>query len=124
VVIGKTLYVTNRKDWRSWLAKNHTSESEIWLIYYKKGTGKPRISHDDAVLEALCFGWIDSTSKSIDEEKFAQRFSPRRPKSNLSQINLENVRQLIKNGEMTEAGLSAIAHAYDPKSDRHIHRSK
>ena len=58
--IGKTLYITNRDDWRSWLARHHQGETEIWLIYYRKKTGKPRISYNDAVEEALCFGWIDS----------------------------------------------------------------
>ncbi len=117
MIIGKTLYVTNRKEWRSWLTKYADSEPEIWLIYYRKVTKKPRISHDDAVLEALCFGWIDSTAKKIDDERFAQRFSPRKKTSKLSQINLERVRQLIKEKKMTKAGLLAIAHVYDPKTD-------
>ncbi len=63
--IGKQIYFKNRQKWRAWLKKNHTSAKEIWLIYYKKGSSKPRISYDDAVEEALCFGWIDSTVKSI-----------------------------------------------------------
>jgi uncharacterized protein YdeI (YjbR/CyaY-like superfamily) len=90
--IGKTLYVTDRKDWRDWLARNHMTESEIWLVYYRKLTGKPRIPYNDAVEEALCYGWIDSQQKGIDEERFAQRFSPRRPKSALSEMNRERIR--------------------------------
>lgn len=116
--IGKTLYVTTRRKWRSWLAKNHNKESEIWLVYYRKDTGKPRISYDDAVLEALAYGWIDSTAKRIDDERFAQRFSPRKSTSLLSQMNKERVRELIKNGKMTAAGLAAIAHVYNPKTDK------
>ena len=116
--IGKTLYVTDRKSWRAWLAKNHDKEKEIWLIYYRKKTSKPRISYDDAVLEALAFGWIDSTAKKIDNERFAQRFSPRRKTSGLSQINKERIRELIKQKRMTKAGLAAIAHVYDPKTDK------
>ncbi|MFA9455094.1 MAG: YdeI family protein, partial [Candidatus Aminicenantaceae bacterium] len=71
--IGKTLYVTGREDWRDWLARNHASEEEVWLIYYRKSTGKPRIPYNDAVEEALCFGWIDSQQKGMDVERFAQR---------------------------------------------------
>jgi uncharacterized protein YdeI (YjbR/CyaY-like superfamily) len=115
--LKKTLYVTNKKDWRAWLSKNHNREKEIWLIYYKKSSGKPRISYNDAVDEALCFGWIDSTAKSIDDEKYAQRFTPRRKGSLLSQLNKERVRKLISEKRMTKFGLDAIAHAFDSKTD-------
>lgn len=106
--IGKTLYVTNRVEWRKWLAKNHNNEHEIWLIYYRKDTGKPRIDYNDAVEEALCFGWIDSIEKRIDEEKFAQRFTPRRPNSNWSESNRKRMGKLIKQGKVTPFGLSAF----------------
>jgi uncharacterized protein YdeI (YjbR/CyaY-like superfamily) len=62
--IGRTLYITNREAWRAWLAKNHAREEEIWLIYYKKHNGKPRIPYDDVVEEALCYGWIDRSGVS------------------------------------------------------------
>jgi uncharacterized protein YdeI (YjbR/CyaY-like superfamily) len=114
----RPLYLTKRKDWRGWLLKNHHREPETWLVYYKAGTGKPRISYDDAVLEALCFGWIDSTVKNLDSRRFAQRFSPRKSTSALSQMNKERVRKLIQDGKMTKAGLRAIAHVYDPKKDK------
>ncbi|MEY2485097.1 MAG: hypothetical protein QOH39_745 [Verrucomicrobiota bacterium] len=94
--LGKTLYVTNRKARRAWLAKHHARKKEIWLIYYKKHTGQRRIPYDDAVEEALCYGWIDSTLKRLDEDRTAQRFSPRRPKSFLSETNKERARRLIK----------------------------
>jgi len=116
--IGKTLYVTTRGQWRSWLSKHYKTEPEIWLIYYRKETGKPRISYDDAVLEALAFGWIDSIEKRIDEARFAQRFSPRRSTSSLSPMNKERIAELIKEEKMTNAGLSAIAHVYDPHNDK------
>lgn len=117
--IGKTLYVKDRKTWRSWLSKNHKKEKEIWLIYYKKDSGKPRISYNNAVEEALCYGWIDSTAKKIDEERFAQRFSPRKPNSVLSEMNLQRVKKLITQKKMTKAGLVAIEHAFDSnKKDR------
>jgi uncharacterized protein YdeI (YjbR/CyaY-like superfamily) len=108
--IGKTLYAKNRKEWRSWLAKHHKSASEIWLIYYKKHSGKPRIPYNDAVDEALCFGWIDSLLKPLDAHKYAQRYSPRKKTSKLSDMNRERVRRLIKSGRMTKAGLAAIEH--------------
>ena len=106
--LGNTFYVTNRKAWRAWLAKNHASEKEIWLIYYKKHSGKPRIPYNDAVEEALCYGWIDSIIKRIDDERTAQRFSPRRPKSFLSETNKERVRRLVKAKKMTRFGLEKI----------------
>ncbi len=109
MIIGRTLCVTNRKAWRAWLRKNHSTAKEIWLIYHKKGSGKKRIPYNDAVEEALCYGWIDSTVKSLDTEKFTQRFTPRRPKSELSELNKERVRRLIKSRKMTKAGLDKIA---------------
>jgi uncharacterized protein YdeI (YjbR/CyaY-like superfamily) len=103
--ITNTFYAKTRSEWRSWLEKHHDKEPKIWLIYYRKATGKPRISYDDAVEEALCFGWIDSIEKGVDEETFAQRFSPRKPKSNWSVLNLERMKMLIEKGLMTPAGL-------------------
>lgn len=100
------------------MAENHKNQKEIWLVYYRKETGKPRIPYDDAVLEALCYGWIDSTVKKIDNEGFAQRFSPRRPTSVLSQTNKERIRDLIREKKMTKWGLQAVAHAFNPKTDK------
>jgi len=94
--LGKTLYVTNRNEWRAWLEKYFVEEHEIWLVFPNKSSGKPRIPYNDAVEEALCFGWIDSTVKSIDKESGAQRFTPRKPKSNFSQANKERLRWLMK----------------------------
>ncbi len=91
-----SLYVKSRREWRSWLRRHYRSEREVWLIYYRKETGKPRIAYNDAVEEALCFGWIDSTVRRIDEERFAQRFSPRNPRSPYSQANQERLKKLIK----------------------------
>jgi uncharacterized protein YdeI (YjbR/CyaY-like superfamily) len=94
--IGETLYVTNREDWRTWLEMNFDKQKEIWLIFPHKSSGKSRVSYNDAVEEALCFGWIDSTIKKFDEESSAQRFSPRNPKSPFSQPNKERLRWLMK----------------------------
>jgi uncharacterized protein YdeI (YjbR/CyaY-like superfamily) len=98
--IGKTLYVTHRDEWREWLAKNFDKEREIWLIYPHKSSSKPRIAYNDAVEEALCFGWIDSTGKKYDEESSAQRFSPRNRKSPYSQANKERLRWLLKENKL------------------------
>jgi len=116
MILGKTLYVTKRREWRAWLSKHHDTEKEIWLVYYRKDSGKPRIPYNHAVEEALCYGWIDSTLKKIDQESFAQRFSPRRPASKLSEMNKERIRRLIARKKMTAAGLSAIQHVFDPTS--------
>ncbi len=106
--ITKTLYVTNRREWRKWLRKNHAVEREIWLVYPRKDSGKPRIPYADAVEEALCFGWIDGIAKTLDDEASAQRFTPRRPKSNWSELNKERARRLIESGKMTGAGLAKL----------------
>src|SRR4030043_411843 len=108
--ITETLYVTDRREWRSWLAKNHRAAKEIWLIYYNKKSGKPRIPYNDAVEEALCYGWIDSIIKKYDVERAAQRFSPRRKNSPLSEMNKERIRKLIQSNKMTPAGLESIKH--------------
>ena len=92
----KTLYLSDRKKWRAWLREHYKSSKEIWLVYYKKGSGKPRIAYNDAVEEALCFGWIDSIVRTIDEKRFAQRFSPRKPNSKYSPANKERLRSLLK----------------------------
>jgi uncharacterized protein YdeI (YjbR/CyaY-like superfamily) len=106
--ITKTLYVHKVQHWRAWLKKNHQTAKEIWLIYYKKDSGKPRISYNDAVDEALCFGWIDSTVKAIDKDKFCQRYSPRRKGSPTSEMNKHRAMRMIKEGRMTKAGLEAL----------------
>ena len=93
--ITQTLYITNPKDWRAWLNKNCQTKTEIWLVYPKKETGKPRIEYNDAVEEALCFGWIDSIVKKLDDDHTVQRFSPRKPKAKYSQANIERLRYLV-----------------------------
>ena len=120
--IGRTLYVSNRKAWRAWLAKNHATKKEIWLVYPRVHTGKRRIPYNDAVEEALCYGWIDSIIKKLDNNRTAQRWSPRRSsKSFLSETNKERVRRLVRAGLMTPAGLEKIQRRMDeefvPASD-------
>ena len=104
----KMLDVTNRKEWRAWLKAHYKPEKEIWLVYFKKHTGKPRIPYNEAVEEALCFGWIDSTVKTIDADRFAQRFSPRKPKSPYSQANKERLRGLAQHGKVVKEVLATL----------------
>jgi uncharacterized protein YdeI (YjbR/CyaY-like superfamily) len=106
--IGETLLVTTRHEWHGWLEQNHHEYKEIWLIYYKKTSGKTGISYEESVEEALCFGWIDGAIKGIDQETYAGRFTPRRPKSPWSASNRERVGRLLREGRMTEAGLAVL----------------
>jgi len=105
------LYVTSRDDWRAWLRRNHDKEKQVWVIYYKKHTGKPSIPYDDSVEEALCFGWVDSIIRRIDDEKFARKFTPRKAKSRWSEANKKRARKMMKEGKMTDAGLGKIREA-------------
>jgi len=106
--IGKTLSINSSNEWRKWLSKNHGKEKDIWVIFYKKVTGKQTMSIRETVDEAICFGWIDSIQKGIDKEEFALRFSPRRPNSIWSKINIERVKKLIKEKKMTKVGLDKV----------------
>lgn len=118
------LYLTTRTEWRNWLVKNHKSCEEIWLRYYKKPSGKPRIPYADAVEEALCFGWIDGKIKRINEDYYVQRFTPRRSGSRWSKYNIERVKKLKDKGLMQPAGLMAFRESiekphlvYDNRAD-------
>ena len=104
----KTLYVEDRNKWRSWLEANSLREPEVWLVYYKKGTGRPRVAYAHAVEEAICFGWIDGKIRRLDEARFAQRFTPRDPKSKWSRTNIERAKRMIREGKMTPAGLKVF----------------
>lgn len=106
--ITKTLYIHKVRDWRAWLKKNHKSSREIWLVYYKKDSGKPRVSYNDAVDEAMCFGWIDSTVKTLDKDRYCQRFSPRKKGSPVSELNKHRAIRLIREKRMTPAGLESL----------------
>lgn len=105
------LYISNRNDWRQWLKANHDSCREIWLLYFKKHTGKLSIPYDDAVEEALCFGWIDSIVKRIDDKRYMQKFTPRKDSSVWSALNKKRVKKMIAAGKMTEHGLVKIESA-------------
>ncbi len=110
--ITQTLYVTDPGEWRAWLEAHYKTEGEIWLVYYKKHTGKPRITYNDAVEQALCFGWIDSIVKKLNDERTAQRFSPRKPKSGYSQANIERLRYLVTQGKVVNEVLEFIGRCF------------
>ncbi len=102
---------TKRLDWRQWLQENHHVKKAVWLILYKKRTDIATISWSEAVDEALCFGWIDSVRRPIDDEKFMQFVSPRKPTGTWSKVNKEKIKQLTEEGLMTEAGFETIERA-------------
>jgi uncharacterized protein YdeI (YjbR/CyaY-like superfamily) len=95
-------------QWRAWLEANHATESEVWLMYWKKGSGRPSIAWADAVEVALSFGWIDGLIRSLDEHRYLQRWTPRRPKSKWSNVNKQIALRLIAAGEMAPMGLAAV----------------
>jgi uncharacterized protein YdeI (YjbR/CyaY-like superfamily) len=101
----------SRQEWRDWLAENHNKLNGIWLVYYKKQTKKPIVTYDEAVEEALCFGWIDSIPRKVDDERSKLLYTPRKPKSVWSKPNKERVARLIENGLMTAIGLQKIEQA-------------
>ena len=102
----KSFQAKSRKDWRDWLKKNHADEKEIWLVYYKKHTGKPTIEYMDSVEEAICFGWIDGIKRRIDDEKYAYKFTVRKAKSKWSPLNIKLAGKMIKEKKMTAFGLT------------------
>ncbi len=106
--IGESIYVSTREQWRSWLRENHESKDEIWLVFYKKHTKRPSLPYNVAVEEALCFGWIDSIRKGIDEVKYAQRFTPRNPESGYSQTNKERLARLADEGKLIPSVLARL----------------
>lgn len=106
--ITQTFTASNRAEWRSWLDEHGATESEVWLVYYKAGTGKPTISYQDSLEEALCFGWIDSIIQKIDAESYARKFNPRRAGSKWSELNKHLVAKLVQERRMTEAGLAKV----------------
>jgi uncharacterized protein YdeI (YjbR/CyaY-like superfamily) len=108
VLSMKTLQVSESSDWRSWLEKNHDKEEGVWLVFIKKSSGEPSISYEEALDEALAYGWIDSLIKKVDEKRFVRKFTPRRPWSIWSKLNIARVEKLIVDRRMTRWGLAAF----------------
>jgi uncharacterized protein YdeI (YjbR/CyaY-like superfamily) len=102
------LELKNRAAWRRWLGKNHSSVREVWVVFYKKHTGKEGLTYDELVEEALCFGWIDSIIKRLDDDRYARKVTPRTNLAKWSATNLRRVRQLTDDGRMTSVGLAKI----------------
>jgi uncharacterized protein YdeI (YjbR/CyaY-like superfamily) len=118
-VTGKvtTLELRTRREWRAWLEQHHTSSAGVWLVFYKTHTGVTSIRPEDAAREALCFGWIDSLIKRLDDDRYAIKITPRKPTSKWSDVNRERWAELKAAGVLTPAGLAAAPtnNTYAPK---------
>jgi len=98
----------SREQWRNWLEKNHAIETEVWFVFLKQHTGRPSVSYNEAVEEALCFGWIDGVKRSVDEDRYMHRFTPRKADSRWSKSNKERAQRLLKAGQIAPAGMKSI----------------
>ena len=108
---NKILYLTTRDEWRAWLQENYAREKEIWLGFFRKGTDRASIPYEETVEEALCFGWVDSIIRNIDDERYARKFTPRKDGAVWSQLNKARAEKMIRQGRMAEAGLAKIVAA-------------
>jgi uncharacterized protein YdeI (YjbR/CyaY-like superfamily) len=104
----KPVFFESREDLRRWFEQNHATATELWVGLYKVGSGRPSVTWPEVVDEALCFGWIDGIRKGIDDHRYMNRLTPRRPTSNWSARNLKRLDELIESGRMTPAGLAAL----------------
>lgn len=104
----RMLLVAGRDEWHAWLAKHHQTESEVWLVFFKTRVGRRGIPYEDAVEEALCFGWIDSLVKRLDDEAYARKFTPRTDARRWSDSNRRRVAKLVREGKMTPAGMAKV----------------
>jgi uncharacterized protein YdeI (YjbR/CyaY-like superfamily) len=117
----KPIHFTGPAELRAWLEEHHETAAELWLGFYKKATGKQTMTWSEAVDEALCFGWIDGRQQGIDDESYALRFTPRRPRSTWSVVNVRNVERLIREGRMRPAGLAAFERRSEERSGVYSH---
>ena len=108
MVPSNVFHAKNRAAWRRWLEKNHDKKTDVWLLFHKKGNQAPCVKYEEAILEALCFGWIDSTARKRDDTSFVMYFASRKPRSVWSKINKGRIKKLIDQGLMTRAGLEKI----------------
>jgi uncharacterized protein YdeI (YjbR/CyaY-like superfamily) len=118
------VFFSGASEFRSWLEINHRTETELMVGYYKVGTGKPSMTWSDSVDEALCFGWIDGVRRSIDEMSYCIRFTPRKPKSNWSEVNLKKVDELIRLGKMMPAGIEIYEKRTQNKSSIYSYENR
>jgi len=105
------VYISDRAGWREWLACNHGQSAGVWLVFYRSSTRKPSLAYEEAVEEALCFGWIDSIIRKLDAERYVRKFTPRRRGSNWSESNRRRVFRLLEQDMMTEQGMAAVREA-------------
>jgi uncharacterized protein YdeI (YjbR/CyaY-like superfamily) len=110
-IAGQPVYAATAAEWRTWLEANHAAKQEVWLLFYKKHVSMPCVSLEEATEEAMCFGWVDSLQRRIDDEKHALRFTPRKKRSVWSESNKKRVAALIAQGRMTPAGLRVVEEA-------------
>ncbi len=118
------IFFANPSEFREWLARNHETTDELWVGYYKKATGKPSMTWSESVDQAICFGWIDGLRKSVDEESYKIRFTPRKPKSHWSAVNIQKVEKLTAQGLMTPAGLKAFRKRDEKRSKQASYEQK
>lgn len=116
-------YFSTKEEFRKWLEENHKTETELFVGFYKKGTGKPSMDWSESVDQALCFGWIDGVRRRIDDESYCNRFTPRRPTSGWSRINIKKMEDLQKSGEMTPAGLAVFNARNKSKDESYSYES-
>jgi uncharacterized protein YdeI (YjbR/CyaY-like superfamily) len=114
--VTEGIFFASPEEFRAWLEEHHERESEVFVGYWKKHTGKPSLTWSQAVDEALCFGWIDGVLRRVDDERHVQRFTPRKPASNWSAVNIAKVEQMRAEGRMRPAGEAAFARRRDDKS--------
>ncbi|HUX97326.1 MAG TPA: YdeI/OmpD-associated family protein [Bacteroidales bacterium] len=119
----KPIYFQRQKEFRKWLEKNHSIEKELIVGYYKKETGKPSMTWSESVDQALCFGWIDGIRRNVDDESYSIRFTPRRPGSNWSRVNIKKVEELSKAGLLTPVGLELFNNRKDKHGDRYSYEN-
>lgn len=120
----KPRFFASKSDFREWLEKNHDTVPELWVEYYKKKTGIPSITWPESVDEALCFGWIDGIRKSIDEQRYKIRFTPRREDSNWSAVNIQRVEELKKQGLMRPPGIKAFKNKKGKNSEQYSYEGR
>jgi uncharacterized protein YdeI (YjbR/CyaY-like superfamily) len=120
----KPTFFENTQDFHRWLEANSEKESELLVGYYKVSTGKPSMSWSESVDQALCFGWIDGVRRSIDEASYCIRFTPRKPNSNWSAVNIKKVEELISSGQMTPAGLKLFGQRKESKSEVYSYENR
>jgi uncharacterized protein YdeI (YjbR/CyaY-like superfamily) len=122
--VSEPIFFESAAEWRAWLEEHHDTATEVWVGMWKKSTGKQRLSWEQAVDEALCYGWIDGLLRRVDDQRHMQRFTPRKPTSNWSAVNIANVERLRAEGRMRPAGEAAFARRRDDRTAIYSHEQR